>query len=440
MRPVFVNKAVALLIENYFKKSSDVDYFIKSFGSSISGCEKLIGALRENKILVSSELRESEIIKMFRNNYTGNPYSSIMYIISTDQCNLRCEYCAIIHKFNQNYVSTRMSTETALKALDLFSSCCKSDPKRFEQEKAIIFYGGEPLLNTRVLEAVLLNVKKMKNSGKLPSSTAVQIITNGTLLTKEVATLLKENNVVVSISIDGNEEIHNACRKYIDGGPSFVDVMKGVRNCEELGIGIGVSCTLSVESINNFNSTLDMLLNKIKVKNLGFNIVLKNRNYSLHGDYEYEATQKIIEAYKIFRRLGIYEDRMMRKVKSFASGQVWPFDCAASGGNQIAIAPDGQVGVCHHYLNSRKYFQANVYNPLANPLIMPAMKEWSNRTPLSIKKCYDCEALGICGGGCPMYAEELTGSIWGLDSRFCVHSKMILEWMIWDLYDQMEKV
>ena len=47
-------------------------------------------------------------------------------------------------------------------------------------------------------------------------------------------------------------------------------------------------------------------------------------------------------------------------------------------------------------------------------------------------------ALGICGGGCPFQAEITTGSIWGLDERFCVHAKMTLEWLIWDLYSQMK--
>jgi len=51
-------------------------------------------------------------------------------------------------------------------------------------------------------------------------------------------------------------------------------------------------------------------------------------------------------------------------------------------------------------------------------------------------ECHSCEALGVCGGGCPMYAEDLGGSIWSLDKRFCIHAKMTLEWMIWDLYDK----
>ena len=54
-------------------------------------------------------------------------------------------------------------------------------------------------------------------------------------------------------------------------------------------------------------------------------------------------------------------------------------------------------------------------------------------------KCYECEALGICGGGCPANAKIVDGSIWEVDRRFCVHSKMTLEWLIWDQYSQMQK-
>jgi len=51
-------------------------------------------------------------------------------------------------------------------------------------------------------------------------------------------------------------------------------------------------------------------------------------------------------------------------------------------------------------------------------------------------ECQGCFALGICGGGCPYQSELETGSIWGLDKRFCIHAKMTLEWLVWDLYKQ----
>ena len=60
--------------------------------------------------------------------------------------------------------------------------------------------------------------------------------------------------------------------------------------------------------------------------------------------------------------------------------------------------------------------------------------EWNKRTPLNMPECYECPALGICGGGCPMNAEKNYGSIWHVDKRYCQHSIQTLEWLIRDLY------
>ena len=53
--------------------------------------------------------------------------------------------------------------------------------------------------------------------------------------------------------------------------------------------------------------------------------------------------------------------------------------------------------------------------------------------------CFDCEVLGICGGGCPASAELKTGSRWNIDERICYHSKLTLEWLIWETFNKLRK-
>ncbi len=54
-----------------------------------------------------------------------------------------------------------------------------------------------------------------------------------------------------------------------------------------------------------------------------------------------------------------------------------------------------------------------------------------------MEKCCYCPALGICGGGCGFNAFVRHGSIHEIDDTFCSHSLYTLEWLIWDLYEQM---
>ena len=201
---------------------------------------------------------------------------------------------------------------------------------------------------------------------------------------------------------------------------------------------IGASCTLSEASLSDFETTMRILLDECGVTNLGLNLMIVD-DQELAPSYNERAAKFIIDAFQVFRQRGVYEDRIMRKANAFIERRVWPFDCGAAGGNQIVIAPNGDVGICHGYAPKRKYFPTTIYDDDFDVACDSAFKEWSMRSPLGMSCCQDCSALGICGGGCPFQAEVATGSIWGLDERFCVHAKTTLEWLIWDLYDQTTK-
>jgi len=152
------------------------------------------------------------------------------------------------------------------------------------------------------------------------------------------------------------------------------------------------------------------------------------------NEYMKRFTLASIESFVIARKFGLYEDRMMRKVESFVKQELYPFDCAGCG-RQIVVSPDGNIGVCHAYIGTKKYFSNGIRT--INPLEESAWNEWSKRSPIKMPQCQNCPALGLCGGGCPYNADVNYGSFWALDSHFCIYSKSIIEWLIWDVYQQM---
>lgn len=393
---------------------------------------KTVEALKEARILIQDPLEDQKAINYFK-GLLGKPYPHLAYFILTDECNFRCKYCFVK---NQN-PSGKMALEVALQGLDFFCQLIAEDPEQFKQEKTIVFYGGEPLVNWSVLSALLDKIKIYIESGKLPERTTLNMVTNGSLLTYEIAEKLKNHDVQVSISIDGDDSATNTNRIYANGMPVYDDIKRGFQICKETGMNIGASCTLSEASIGNFDKTIHVLLNECQITNLGFNLIITGDEKTNNG-YNERAAKFIIEAFKIFRERGVYEDRIMRKVKSFIDRSIWPFDCGATGGNQIVIAPNGDIGICHGFTPSKKYFPTNVYDEDFNIKKDPDYAEWSMRSPLNMPECQKCLALGICGGGCPFQAEIEKGSIWNLDERFCVHAKMTLEWLIWDVLEQMQ--
>jgi len=59
---------------------------------------------------------------------------------------------------------------------------------------------------------------------------------------------------------------------------------------------------------------------------------------------------------------------MMRKARAFARRQPHLNDCAGCG-QQIVIAPTGEVGICHADVGKKTYFVSNT--PDFDPLIHP---------------------------------------------------------------------
>ncbi|MEA1936639.1 MAG: SPASM domain-containing protein [Patescibacteria group bacterium] len=430
MMPVYI-PATLLPIVNKFEGGADSQGLLSFVDlENQETFFRAVDALENAKVLIQDPAEDEKAIDYFM-DLLGKPYPHLAYFILTERCNFRCNYCFV----KNNNPLGNMTKEVALKGLDFFCRLIAKDPEQFDLEKTIVFYGGEPLLNWSVFETLLSKIKDYIKSGKLPQETTLNLVTNGSLLNRKIARILRDHNVQISISIDGDDSATNSSRIYANGESVYQDIKRGFQICKEAGMDIGASCTLSEASIHNFDTTLRVLLDECEVTNLGLNLMISGEE-KMNNGYNERAAKFILDAFQVFRKRGVYEDRIMRKANAFIERTVWPFDCGATGGNQIVIAPDGDVGVCHGFVGKKKYFPTSVYDNDFDISKDKDFKEWSMRSPLNMPECQDCFALGICGGGCPYQSELETGSIWELDKRFCVHAKMTLEWLIWDLFRQ----
>lgn len=392
--------------------------------------QKIAERLFELGMLVTTEEDELNILQEISENYTGYPDIQILYLILTEACNLACRYCFIENAIPKQQPLNKMTESIAIASIDLFARVLRSHP---DIKPSIIFYGGEPTINWDVLTASVSYIKSKIESGTLPINTEISLISNGTLLNQEKLEFIKSNNLGLSISIDGIGS-NNDERVFLDGTPSINRVLKSYDMAQQMGLPVGISCTVTPTNVDNLNEVTTWMIEK-QVASVGFNILMDTPN---RPQVDPELVQKIsinlTDAYLKLRENNIYEDRIGRKINTFINQEIYPFDCAGYGG-QLVVAPDGAIGVCHAYLGEREFFVANVldskvFNPKDNVVFL----EWSRRSPFNMPQCQDCPVLGICGGGCAKVAQMKQGSIWDLDERFCIHAKHTLEWMIWDLY------
>ncbi len=361
-----------------------------------------------------------------------------MYFLITSNCNLRCKYC-FVEDDNRNLKFENMTLETAQKGIDVFAKLTQE-----AEPITITFYGGEPLMNKEVLYATMKYIRKLEKDKVFSSPVQMTLITNGLLIDDETIKVLKETDCNVSVSIDGPQIYHDACRIDIAGKGSFERVLNSFNKLKSAGLDVGVSCTLNKFNIEHIEEITDFIIEKLAPRGMGFNILLPTINACNPveiPDHAFASRQLII-AFEKLRRHGIYEDRVMRRVRPFSEKGFHVKDCMGVGG-QIVISPSGLIGPCQAFLGVDEFFPYSVdqmhlkLEELNSDYLYNESKlfnEWRQRFPLNMKDCIDCYAISICGGGCPYAAYVNHSSIWKIDDRICYQAKQIFDWMIWDAY------
>ncbi len=401
------------------------------------GLLKVIKALVDNRVLSEKAGFDDEVISNFRRGIRP-PEVRIAYFILSESCNLACRYC-FEKAPTRSAGGDMMSESVALKCVDFFERMLSLNGPVEEEEKSIIFYGGEPLLNYGTLLFSLREIRKRQESGNAHWKTVqLSLVTNGTLLTRDRLIELSSLGLSIGISIDGPEDITNANRYHPGKRGCFNEAKRAIDLCKGIGVDFSLSMTLSEAAVQSYSEVMEFIWDAAP-KSVGFNILLGGSEEMPEDEYSKRAADFIVGAFQEFRKRGIYEDRMMRKVRAFTRSRVYPFDCGAAGGNQVVFSPAGRVGICHGYLADKRYFPSTVDDGSFKPGEDPVFLEWARRTPLMMAGCQTCEAMGICGGGCPMNAERTKGALFELDDRFCVHARTTLEWLVWDLYENAKR-
>ncbi len=114
-----------------------------------------------------------------------------------------------------------MSEDVAFRALDVLFNESLGAPRL-----SVVFFGGEPLLQVGLIEAVAR--RAADRAAAEGRSVSFHVTTNGTLLTPDVASRLAAFNVAVLVSIDGDRAGHDAHRRFLDGTGSYDAIASNV--------------------------------------------------------------------------------------------------------------------------------------------------------------------------------------------------------------------
>lgn len=183
---------------------------------------------------------------------------NITFVV-TERCNLACSYCYETHKSN-----ARMSKKTAKDAVDFLFDKNKINGYYSDVDSPgliLEFIGGEPLLEIELINYIVeyFKFKSFEVGSPWAFNYMISITTNGILFkTKAVQDFLKRNKgrVSVGLTIDGNKELHDACRVFPDGSGSYDIVEESAKEWLKTSSHPQTKITLSPFNIGHINDAL----------------------------------------------------------------------------------------------------------------------------------------------------------------------------------------
>ncbi|OUQ83825.1 radical SAM protein [Flavonifractor sp. An10] len=146
-------------------------------------------------------------------------------IISTFECNLSCRYCyehSDTYRTRTSKIVVNNAFAENLDACEEYISCLSELARRNRRSVQFILHGGEPLLIAPD------NLEKLFELIRKNGNPAIQIQTNGTLITQRTAELFHQYDVGIVVSLDGPKSLHDEYRKNAGGFGTYSMVMRAI--------------------------------------------------------------------------------------------------------------------------------------------------------------------------------------------------------------------
>lgn len=317
---------------------------------------------------------------VLKNRYNSSDMA--LTILPTRGCNFGCIYC-----YEQDRPNVLMNEQTEKAIVKFVYS--NSNLKRL----SVVWYGGEPLLN---FDSMVRLTKMFK---QLNIEYSAKIVSNGYLLTKEKANLMKDLAIRnIQITFDGSEEIHNQRRFLLGGQPTYRKIMDNLKYLLSINKEITIDIRTNIDRRNkdDYNKFYQDFKSEINDKRVtmypGFvsdllssECVSPEFNISEGG---YKA-QFILD---IFDKYGI-------EIKSFLP-KYRRHSCVASKYFAFVIGPEGELYKCWRMVGNQKETIGNVND---GSLDMVKFSKYLIGADYTLdSKCLQCEFITLCGGGCPL--------------------------------------
>jgi len=334
-------------------------------------------------------------------------------------CNLNCTYCYYLEK--KNLYLTEKDFRMSDDILEEFT-------KQYIESNEIpvvtfTWQGGEPTLMGLDFFRKAVELQKKYAYGKTIENS---FQTNGTRLTDDWCMFLKDNNMLVGISIDGEEHNHDHYRKTNSGGPTFRRVMKGIELLHKHKVEFNTLSTVNDYSVKYASETYRFLkkigsgfMQFLPVVERFADISEKTPLKLVAPDYRGIApvTSWSVPSLDYGKFLITIFDEWVRK--DVARYYIQIFDAtlanyvgenpglcvfAETCGDALVMEQNGDIYSCDHYVFPEYYLGNISDHPMVD--LVKSQRQFDfgiNKRNSLPRYCLQCDVRYACHGECPKH-------------------------------------
>ena len=330
----------------------------------------------------------------------------MFYILhTTARCNLRCSYCYV------NHDDIDMTVETARAVVDLAEMCAK--------RAGLFFFGGEPLL----MKELIYETVAYANERKRNCSYFFKITTNGLLLDDEFIDFARRESILISLSLDGLKESHDAHRQDAEGHGCYDKVVSASQRLLSVKPYSQGLMTVLPDTVGLYAAGVDALFN------LGFCYVATSLDYS--ADWREEHLPELTRQYEaladLYERKSLAEEKFFfgpfeEKIISYVNNRNLCHERCELGFHHASVGTDGTLYPCIQFVGNKTFNLGNVYDGVDETSRQAIYALGNQKKP----GCDRCAIRARCNHACACINWQATGSINKVPPMLCAHERIVL--------------
>ncbi len=360
-------------------------------------------------------------------------YFSTLILHVSNTCNMKCAYCFANHG-SYGSEAGLMPEQTALDAVETYYG-------KYKRIKQIKFFGGEPMMNVPVIEAVCKRVAEKYGRGEISKLPEYKVVTNGTVMPEHAMEVIRDYDIQVVFSMDGPMEIHDYARVFAGGKGSYAVIRDNFRNLREFTDGkqpYGVEMTYTAIHRNygmSMKDVTDFFVKEFGVEARNVNIspvsaddgsefALKDNNHCL-----IDSAREIMASVTGGEQAAL-DQKLYFLVKKIKAGVKSDRQVCNAAWKWSAVSASGDVYPCLMFVDRPEYKMGNIYEDVFHDeRYISITDKWMHYDRFQKPGCRNCFVNQICIN-CMGQNMDASGSVYDKLPGQCAAMRKLMEVVI----------